>query len=184
LPPSQPPQPEFTDITVAAESVVGLQVERTITSEQARVEDLVEARVTRDVRAGGRVAFPAGSRMLGSVVMVERGGKVRERARLGVRFHTLVLADGTRVPVQTDTIYREGSSPAGESAAKMGGAAVGGAILGAILGGGRGAAIGGSIGAAAGTAAVLASDRNAATLPAGSTVTVRLQAPATVTVER
>jgi len=61
---------------------------------------------------------------------------------------------------------------------------VGGAILGAILGGGRGAAIGGSIGAAAGTAAVLASDRNPATLPAGSTVTVRLQSPATVTVEQ
>jgi len=120
--------------------------------------------------------------MLGSVTQVDRGGKMRERARLGIRFHTLVLADGARVPVLTETIFREGESPTGESAAKIGGGAVGGAILGAILGGGKGAAIGGSIGAASGTAAVLAGGRNAATLAAGSTVTVRLQSPTTVTV--
>jgi outer membrane lipoprotein SlyB len=122
--------------------------------------------------------------MEGVVTVAERGGKIRERARLAVRFHTLVLPDGTRVPVQTDTIYREGESPAAESSAKIGGAAVGGALLGAILGGGKGAAIGGSIGAASGTAVVMAGDRNAAVLPAGSSVTVRLHAPVTITVER
>jgi hypothetical protein len=182
------PAPErerlFTELTVSADSVIGLQVENTITTESARIEDRVDARVTRDVRAGGQVAIPAGSRMEGSVTMVERGGKVKERARLGVRFHTLVLADGSRLPVQTETIFREGESPAGESAAKIGGAAVGGAIIGAILGGGKGAAIGGSIGAGGGAAAVMAGDRNPATLPAGSTVTVRLQSPVRVTVEQ
>ena len=179
----EPPRPVLQELTVPAESVIGLQIENSITSERAKVEDRVEARVTRDVRSGGRVAIPAGSRMQGSVTLVERGGKVKERARLGVRFHTLVLADGARLPVQTETIYREGESPAGESAAKIGGAAVGGALLGANLGGGKGAAIGGSIGAAGGTAAVMASDRNPATLQAGSTVTVRLQGPVTLTVE-
>jgi hypothetical protein len=61
--------------------------------------------------------------------MVERGGKVRDKARLGIRFTSVVLADGTRVPVETDTIFREGDSPTGESAAKIGGGAIGGAIL-------------------------------------------------------
>lgn len=177
-----PPLPESTELTVPADSVIGLQIETAVTSDDARVEDRVNARVTRDVRIDGRVAIPAGSRVLGSVTQVDRGGKMRERARLGIRFHTLVLADGVRVPVLTETIFREGESPTGESAAKIGGGAVGGAILGAILGGGKGAAIGGSIGAASGTAAVLAGGRNAATLAAGSTVTVRLQSPATVTV--
>jgi hypothetical protein len=180
---SEVPARVLQELTVPGESVIGLQVENSITSEHARIEDRVEARVTRDVRVDGRVAIPAGSRMLGSVTLVDRGGKVKERARLGIRFHTLVLADGVRVPVQTEAIYREGESPSGESAAKIGGAAVGGAILGAILGGGKGAAIGGSIGAAGGTAAVMASDRNPAELQAGSTVTVRLQGPVTVTVE-
>ena len=55
----------------------------------------------------------------------------------------------------------------GESAAKVGGAAIGGAV-----------------GAGAGTAAAMTNDRNPATLTAGTTVTVRMQAPVTVTVQK
>jgi len=164
--------------------VIGLQLESTLSSERARLEDRVEARVTRDVLAAGRVAIPAGSRVLGSVTLVERGGKVKERARLGVRFHTVILADGTEVPLQTEAIYRDGESPAGDSAKKIGVAAVGGAILGGILGGKKGAAIGGATGAAGGTAAVMSGDRQAALLRGGEIVTARLSSPATVTVER
>jgi outer membrane lipoprotein SlyB len=109
---------------------------------------------------------------------------MKTAARIGVRFHTLVLADNTRMPVHTEAIYREGKSPGNESAAKVGGAAVGGAILGAILGGGKGAAIGGSIGAAGGTAAAMAGGRNPATLASGTSLTVRLSQPVTVVVER
>jgi hypothetical protein len=179
----EPPQKTFEELVVAADSVIGLQTETRITSETARVEDRVEARVTRDVKVGDRVAIPAGATALGSVMQVERGGKFKERARLGIRFHTLVLADGTRVPISTETIYRDGDAPGNSSAAKVGGAAVGGAILGAILGGARGAVIGSTAGAGAGTAAVMAGDRHAATLPAGTPMTVRLLSPATVTKE-
>jgi hypothetical protein len=182
--PLAPPEPEFIDVTVPAEAVIGLQVSSTVTSDRAEVEDRVDARVTRDVRANGRIAIQAGSRMEGVVTVAERGGKIKERARLAVRFHSLVLDDGTRVPVVTESIYREGDSPAQQSSAKIGGAAVGGALLGAILGGGKGAAIGGSLGAAGGTAMVMAGGRNPAVLPAGSNVTVRLHAPVTIAVER
>ena len=180
----EPPAPQFEELVVAADSVVGLQVETAVTSEQARVEDEVVARVTRDVRVGDRVAIPAGSKAYGEVTLVERGGRVRERARLGIRFTSVVLADGTRVPLETETIYREGSAPGGESAAKIGGGAIGGAIIGGILGGAKGAAIGGSVGAGAGTAAVMAGGRNPATLPNGTPVTVRVTQPTTVTVEK
>ena len=181
---SRPPVPSFEDLTVEADSVLGLQVDTAVTTERAKVEDKVNARVTRDVKVGNEIAIPAGSRVEGSVTLVDQGGKVKERARLGIRFHTLVLADGTRVPISTEALYREGPSPAGESTAKIGGAAVGGAILGAIMGGSKGATIGGAVGAAGGTAAVMASDRNPATLAAGSTVTVRVLSPVTVTVEK
>jgi type IV secretory pathway VirB10-like protein len=182
--PSEPPAPRYEDVIVPAQSVIGLQLESSVTSEKARVEDEVVARVTRDVKVGDRVAIPAGSRAQGEVTLVERGGKVRERARLGVRFTSIVLADGTRLPIQTETIFREGDSPTGESAAKIGGGAIGGAILGGILGGAKGAAIGGSVGAGAGSAAVLAGGRNAATLSSGAPVTVRTEEPVTVTVEK
>lgn len=176
--------PELVDLIVPADSVLGLQVERAISSEGAQVEDRVEARVTRDVRVDGRVAIPAGAVVQGSVTDVVRGGKIRERARLGIRFHTILLADGTRLNIRTDTITRQGQAPAAESSAKIGGAAAGGAILGAILGGGRGAAIGGAIGAAGGTAATMAGGRNPAVLSAGTTLSVRIQQPVTVTIEK
>jgi hypothetical protein len=182
--PPQPAAPEYLDLQVPADSVLGLQVERTVTSDTARVEDKVSARVTRDVRVGSRVAIPAGSIVTGSVTEVERGGKMKGKARLAVRFHTVTLADGTQLAMRTDVVVREGESPARETAAKVGGAAIGGAILGAILGGGKGAAIGAGVGAAGGTAASMANDRNPATLPAGSSVTVRVQQPVTVTVQK
>lgn len=182
--PPPAPLPEYEEVTLPAGAVIGLQVSTPLSSERTQVEDRVEARVTRDVTAGGRVAIPAGSRAIGAVTVVERGGKMKERARLGVRFHTLVLANGIELPLRTDAIFREGQSPTGESARKIGGAAVGGAILGAILGGGKGAAIGGATGAAGGTAVVMAGDRNAAVLSAGETVTVRLTSPVSVEVRK
>lgn len=182
--PVDPPEPKYLDLVVAQNSVIGLQVETPVTTDRARVEDEVVARVTRDVRVGDRVAIPAGSKAYGEVTLVEKGGKLKDKARLGVRFTSIVLADGSKLPISTETIYREGESPTNESAAKIGGAAIGGAILGGILGGGKGAAIGGAIGAGGGSAAVMAGGRNAATLSSGSPVTVRLEEPATVTVER
>jgi len=148
-----PAAPKFEDLVISADSVIGLEVESSITSERARVEDEVVARVTRDVKVGDRVAIPSGARAIGEVTLVERGGKMKDKARLGVRFTSLVLADGTRVPIDTETIIREGSSPSGESAAKMGGGALGGAIIGGILGGVFTAIIGAGAGAGAATAA-------------------------------
>jgi hypothetical protein len=179
-----PPGPVFEELVVAADSVIGLQLESPVTSEKAQVEDSVVARVTRDVKVGDRVAIPAGAKAYGEVTLVERGGKLRDRARLGVRFTSVVLADGTRLPLHTETIFRDGDPPGRESTAKIGGGAIGGAIIGGILGGAKGAAIGGSIGAGAGSAAVMAGDRNAATLSAGTPLTVRLEDPVTVTVEK
>ena len=180
----EPAGPVYDELVVAADSVIGLEIETAISTERARVEDPVVARVTRDVKVGNRVAIPAGTRANGEVTTVDKGGRLKERARLGVRFTSIVLADGTRVPIQTETIYREGDSPTNESAAKIGGGAIGGAIIGGILGGGKGAAIGSIVGAGAGTGAVAAGGRNAATLPSGTPVTVRVHDPVTVTVER
>lgn len=180
----EPVGPLYDELVIAADSVIGLEIESSLTSEKAKVEDPVAARVTRDVKVGNRVVIPAGSRANGEVTAVERGGRLKDRARLGVRFTSIVLADGTRIPIQTETIYRDGDSPTNESAAKIGGGAIGGAIIGGILGGGKGAAIGSIVGAGAGSGAVVAGGRNAATLPSGTPVTVRVHEPVIVTVER
>lgn len=180
----EPPQKVFEEFTVAADSVIGVRMETTVSSETAKVEDKVEARVVRDVRSSGSVAIPAGSRLLGTVVSVTPGGKFKEQGRLGIRFNTLVLADGTRMPVTTETISRVGDPRGQSSAARIGGGAVVGAILGAIAGGAKGAAIGGAVGGGAGTATVMTRDASEATLKAGDEVTARILSPVTITVEK
>lgn len=179
----EPPAKTFTDLVVPSDSVLGLRIETALSSDRAKVEDRVEARVARDVRVGGDMAIPAGARALGTVVVVDRGGKFKERARLGIKFQTLVLPDGSEHPISTDTIFRYGDAPGNSSAAKIGGGAVAGAILGAIMGGGKGAAIGASAGAGAGTTAVAASSPSTATFPAGAEITARILNPVTITVE-
>jgi hypothetical protein len=183
-PAREEPAKSWLEIGVPAESVIGLQLETTISTENARVEDPVGARVTRDVRVGGRVVIPAGTEAIGVVTLVERGGRMKERARLGFRFNTLVFPDQSRVAISTDTIYRISESPAQRSSATIGGAAIGGAIVGAILGGGRGAAIGSGIGAAGGAAAAMAGNRIVAVVPAGTTISVRTQETFFVTIEK
>jgi type IV secretory pathway VirB10-like protein len=180
----EPPQPTLEDLVIARDSVIGLQTTTKVSSDTAHVEDRVEARVTRDVKVGDRVAIPAGAKVIGSVTQVVGGGKFKEQARLGIRFHTIVLADGTNLPISTETIVRLGDPPGNGSAAKIGGGAVGGAILGAILGGAKGAAIGATAGAGAGTAAVTASKASTVVLPEGTPLTPRILSPVTVTVER
>lgn len=180
----EPPAKTFAELVVASDSVIGLQTDTALSSDRARIEDRVEAHVVRDVRVGGELAIPAGSRALGTVVVVDRGGKFKERARLGIRFQTLVLADGTRLPISTETIYRYGNPPGNTSAAKIGGGAAIGAIIGGIIGGGKGAAIGATTGAGAGTASVMTSDADAAVFTSGTEVTARILSPVTVTVER
>src|SRR5436190_23520024 len=67
LAPPPPPAPRYVDLVVAPDSVLGLQMETSISSDKAQVEDQVTARVTRDVRVGDRVAIPAGSTARGEV---------------------------------------------------------------------------------------------------------------------
>lgn len=182
--PAEPVAPKFVEVTVPANAILGVRLSTSVSSETAEIEDRVEATVTRDVIAGGRVAVPAGTRLLGSVNDVTRGGKFREKAHVAIRFHTLVLADGRHADVRVDAIVREGESPVRASATKVGVGAAGGAIIGGIMGGRKGALLGGAAGAGAGAAAAAAGERSIAELTAGTPLSVRLTAPVTVMIER
>jgi len=178
-----PQKPRFEEVTVAADSVLGVTIESAISSETAKVEDRVNAKLSRDLLVDGKVAVPAGARLEGVVTDVTRGGKFKERPRVGVTFQQLILADGTKIALSTDTVFRDGEAPQNVNA-KVGGSGVVGAILGAMIGGKKGAVLGGAAGAAGGAAVVAAGDRAEVVLVSGSSLTVRLKAPITVLVER
>jgi type IV secretory pathway VirB10-like protein len=175
---------ERVELVVREDSVIGIRMESSLSSETAQVEDRVTAVVTRDVVVDGRTAIPAGSRLSGVVVAADRGGRFRERARLGVQFNSLRLPDSTTLSIRTEPVYRDGESPSREAATKIGIGAAAGAVIGGIVGGKKGAVIGGATGAGAGTAVVTTGARNAAILESGASLTVRLMDPVSVTVDR
>jgi hypothetical protein len=181
---SEPQRIQLEELTVEKHSVIGIRLEDAVSTRTARLEDRVSAIVTRDVTVDGRTAIPAGTRLEGTVSLVERGGKFRNRPRIGLRFDRMILADGMRVPIKTDTIYREGDSPTADATAKVGAGAVAGAILGGLLGGKKGAAIGTAAGAAGGAATVMNSEADEASIAAGAPLTVRLAEEVTVAIRR
>jgi hypothetical protein len=174
------PRPQNpNEIPVATEFDVRLQ--NPLSSKTSQVEDRFEATTMVDLRdERGRVMVPAGSLMRGVVSSVNRATRTDRKGAMTVAFDR-VTVNGVSYPIRaTVSQALESEGIMGEKE-KIGiGAGVGG-ILGAILGGGKGAAIGAAAGAGAGAAAVAAGDRNAATLPSGTAMTVRILQPITVT---
>jgi hypothetical protein len=172
--PAASPEAEFDELIVERHSVIGIRLDYAVSSRTARVEDRITATVSRNVTVDGRVAIPEGARLEGTITGVDRGGKFRDRPRLSLQFDTMILTDGTRISIKTDTIVREGDSPSADAAAKVSAGTAAGAVIGSVLGGKKGAVIGGVTGAAAGTATVMTGDGNETALKAGAPLTVRL----------
>lgn len=182
--PEAPAVPHYDELTVERHAVIGIRLDYSVSTRTAKVEDRIAATVSRNVMVRERVAIPEGARLEGTVTMVDRGGKFRERPRLGLQFDTMILTDGTRMSIRTDAIIREGDSPSADAAAKVGAGSAVGAILGGLLGGKKGAIIGGAAGAATGTASVMHGDGNETALKAGAPLTVRLTEDLVVQVRR
>jgi outer membrane lipoprotein SlyB len=97
-----------------------------------------------------------------------------ETAKLELRFDTLVLPDGTRVPIVA-SMKSEAESTKKKDTATIAGSAVGGAILGALIGkDAKGAAIGAIAGGAIGTGVVLGTKGNEVEIPPGTEFTIEM----------
>ena len=96
------PRPQLEEHT-KADSVLGIRIDQSLSSATAKLEDRVTASVSRDLIVDGRTVLPKGTRLEGNVSLVQPGSKFKGRAP-GHRFH-IVLADGLRVPIQTETLY-------------------------------------------------------------------------------
>ncbi|MGE3344406.1 MAG: hypothetical protein AB7L71_13340 [Vicinamibacterales bacterium] len=175
---------DFDELVVERNAVIGIRLDHAVSTRTARVEDRISATVTRDVQVGDRVAIAAGARLEGTIVAVERGGKFRTAPRIGLQFDTLILTDKTRMSIDTEPIFREGTSPSADATAKVGTGAVVGGILGAVLGGKKGAAIGAAAGGVTGAATVAQGDGEEVALRAGASLTVKLTDELIVQVRR
>ncbi len=155
---------------------------------------------TQNVREGDRFTMTVrspgqydGATIEGSVVNVDRGGRISGRSQMTLDFDTIRLRDGRSyrfagilesvrtangevVRVDNEGAVRDSDQTNKTVTRTAIGTAVG-AIIGAIAGGGKGAAIGAVIGAGAGAGSVYVQGRNDLDLNAGTELTVRSTGP-------
>lgn len=164
--------------TIPAGTLLRLRLENGVGSDISRVEGPVHASLVNPIVIGGRTVLPAGSEASGVVTQAVRAGKVKGRARLGMRFNELAPSGSReRYRISTNSWTRVAPSTRKKDAATIGVPAAGGAIVGALVGGKKGAAIGAAAGGGGGTAVVLSTRGKEVRLGRGAIVLVRLSAP-------
>jgi len=171
------PNRQGRQVTIPAGTVLRLQLAQPVGSDFSRVEDPVSARLTRSIVVNGQTAVPAGATAYGEVIEAERSGRVKGRARLGLRFTTLAVSDDERYAMRTRAWVREAPGTKKKDAATIAVPATGGAIVGALIDARKGAAIGAAAGGGAGTGVVLATRGKEMRLDRGHVILVRLASP-------
>lgn len=180
--PEPEPQPEPTPVTVAAGTSFSTELTTNLSSETSQVGDRFTALLASPLSGGGREAVPAGAVVEGRVVEVEATKKIGGRARLGLVFDTVVLPDGAQAPLSA-TLSEVGESQTKKDAIKIGAGTAAGALLGRVIGGGsktKRSALGAIIGGAVGTVLAARDEGEPIELPAGTVLTLSLEAPLTV----
>lgn len=74
---------------------IGLALEAAVDSAQAAVGDVIEARVTGDVKKDGVVLIPKGAKVRGRITRLTRVRSAGGYFELGLRFHTVEFAGGS-----------------------------------------------------------------------------------------
>ena len=124
------------EVTIPAGTALRVRLENRVGSDLSRVEDAVRARLVNPIVLDGRTVVPAGGTVLGSVTQAVRSGRVKGRARIGMRFHTLVPAgDDERYRIGTRTWTAVAPATKKNDVATIGLPAAGGAIVGGVMGG-------------------------------------------------
>ncbi len=171
-----------------------LRMVNSVSTRTAQEGDYVYLRTASPIADGGRIIVPVGAYVQGVVSHVQRSGRVKGRAALGIRLDTLTLPRGKVVrfsprldsvdPNETDQQVdrkQEAVKQApgvGNDAAQIAIFAGSGAALGGIADRGwKGAGIGAGVGSGVGLATVLLSRGRPVELRRGTTLDVAFERP-------
>jgi hypothetical protein len=135
---------------IPAGTSVQVRITENLSSETANVGDDFHGSLAAPIVANGRKLFPKGANVTGTVVNVERSGRLSNPGELHLSLRT-IRTGGRTYSVSVETIVLKGESHAKSNVTKIGGGAALGALIGGVAGGGKGAGIGAGVGAAAGT---------------------------------
>src|SRR5262249_37854471 len=175
--------PSSATITLPAGTRLPIRLDTSVGSDISHSEQPVHAHLSSPVTVRGHRVLAAGRGVKGVVTRAIRSGKVKGRARISVRFDTLVpRGDDERYPIRTAAVSQIAPATAKRDALEIGGGAAGGALLGSLSGGKKGALIGSAEGGGAGTAVVLSTRGKEVRLARGAALVLRLSEPVTIRV--
>ena len=160
--------------TIPAGTRVDVRLDRTVSSRDAEVGDIVACSLASDLVVDGHVMAQAGHPLRARVTYVRHSGRFHHAGYLTVRLSSIDV-DGERYDLKSSPIRDKGNGHTASNLEKIGGGAGLGGIIGAIAGGGKGALIGGLLGAGGGTALAAATGRQPAELRAESIYDLRLE---------
>lgn len=166
----------------------------TVSSSASQVGEMFTATLAEAVNVNGQEVIPAGSQVIGQVTYVEPAGRIGKNAKMDVRFTSIKLANGVKVPIAAKvvTVDKTGTLKGGSlktqivKAAATGAVATGagtltGLSLGAITGGiGGGAVVGTAAGGLFGLGYVFSRKGKEVTISAGQKMSIILEQPVTV----
>jgi hypothetical protein len=82
-------------------TIIPVELPKSIDSKKAKVGDEVTAKVISDVRSGGAVAIPRGSRLIGKITQANARAKGDATSSLGIVFDRAVLKNGSALSLVT-----------------------------------------------------------------------------------
>jgi hypothetical protein len=123
----------------------------TVDARKCKPGDIIKAKASEDVKAGGIVVIPRGAKLIGHVTEAQPAAKAGEQARLGFVFDRADLKDGRQVPLHT--AFYALAAPQGASSNSLGGGLGGGF-------GGAGGAVGNMVSTASDDTSALGSGGN------------------------
>jgi len=120
-------------------STVQAELSKPVDCRKNKPGDEVTAKTTQDVKSGGKVVLPKGSKIVGKVTQAQARAKGEDESNLGIAFDHAILKDGTQVPVSFAIQAIGNSQDAASAAAADDSAAIAGDAGGMATASGSGA---------------------------------------------
>ncbi|HTS29999.1 MAG TPA: hypothetical protein VMH81_29210 [Bryobacteraceae bacterium] len=182
----RPPYGLPPEVTLKQGTFVTVRINQPLSSDRNQPGDTFSGTLAQTLVVDGVVVAQRGQPVYGRVAEAQKA-HAGNSSRLGLELTSLVLVDGTQVPLRTQLVARQGgTTPPGVQAGTVAATTVAGTAIGAAAdyGRGTGAAIGAGAGAAAGIIGVLLTRNHETIVYPETALTFRVEAPVTINTTR